>query len=177
MKNLSISLFTLLLMWAMVGADFDNDAEYKSRFIVDLVDYVEWPTGSNPDANNTITISVIGDTSLLPQLKAMAEARTKDGRKIVIKEKAINEQSYDCQILFLASKETSDLAKVLKKVNGNPVLTVSDCEYFANYGVMINFYNDESDGKSKVKFEINKATVDRAGLIISSKLLKQARII
>ncbi|MEE9443798.1 MAG: YfiR family protein [candidate division Zixibacteria bacterium] len=177
MKCLSVSLFALLFMWVLVSADADSDAEYKSKFIINLVDYVEWPAGGDTDNKGTIAISVIGDSPLLPKLKAMAEAKTKDGKKIVIKEKVINEQSYDCQILFLASKETSDLAKVLKKVKGNPVLTVSDCEYFANYGVMINFYNEENDGKSKVKFEVNKATVSMAGLKISSKLLKLAKII
>lgn len=177
MKNVCISLFALLFMWALVSADADGDAEYKSKFIINLVDYVDWPAGGDADESGSIAIAVIGDSPLLPKLKAMAETKTKDGKKIVIKEKVLNESTYDCQILFLASKETSDLAQVLKKVNGNPVLTVSDCDYFANYGVMINFYNEENDGKSKVKFEVNKATVSMAGLKISSKLLKLAKII
>jgi len=53
------------------------------------------------------------------------------------------------------------------------VLTVSDCEYFARYGVMLNFYKDGD----KVKFEHNRRTAKEAGLKVSSKLLKMATII
>ena len=69
----------------------------------------------------------------------------------------------------------AELAQILKKVNEKPVLTISDSEYFARYGVMVNFYQEE--GKSNIKFEVNKMTLGFADLKMSSRLLKLATVI
>jgi len=61
----------------------------------------------------------------------------------------------------------------LKKVQGQSVLIVGDMEGFARSGGIINLVMTEG----KVHFEINVSAAERAGLKISSKMLKLAQIV
>ncbi|MEZ5357432.1 MAG: YfiR family protein [Candidatus Zixiibacteriota bacterium] len=167
LKSYVILCVALLFLTAVVTAT--EDVDYKAKFIVKLIDYVEWPAGAGADASGNIVVHVVGASDMATKLTESAA-----GTNITVKEVPIDDAGIaKCQILFMGTSETSDLAKILKKVNGTTVLTVSDAEYFGNYGVMINFYA-EGD---KTKFEVNKTVVDMSGIKISSKLLKLAKII
>ncbi len=76
-----------------------------------------------------------------------------------------------CQILFISRSERAHLSQILAAVKGSPVLTVGDTQGFAGDGVIINFILEGS----KVRFEINTGSADRAGIRISSKLLQLAK--
>jgi hypothetical protein len=58
----------------------------------------------------------------------------------------------------------------MRSLEGASILTIGDTAGFARQGVIINFYLENR----KVRFEINAAAARRAGLTISSKLLKLA---
>jgi len=154
------------------GADDDS---YKADFIVKLFSYVDWPAGKGAAADGGVTVGVVGKASMLSQLKAAAAQRTTDGKKTTIKELTLDGDFSGCQILFFQTQDKSELAKILKKIAGQPILTVSDCTGFAGFGVMVNFYT-EADG-GKVKFEINALAASDAKLKISSSLLKLARVL
>ncbi len=79
----------------------------------------------------------------------------------------------ECGVLFIAASERSRLGRILDGIKGSAVLTMGDSEGYAGQGVMVNFYIEQN----KVRFEINKDAVGRAGLKVSSHLLKLARII
>jgi len=76
-----------------------------------------------------------------------------------------------CQVLFISRSERERVPQILAAVKGSPVLTVGDTKGFADDGVIINFVLEGS----KVRFEINTDSADRAGLKISSKLLQLAK--
>ncbi|MCK5125310.1 MAG: YfiR family protein [candidate division Zixibacteria bacterium] len=170
-------ILCLLFLFAAIPAQANDDVDYKAKFIIKLLNYVDWPSGAGTNGSGAIVINVLGGSAITPKLTALAAKKTASGTAVTIKEVTIDDNIADCQILYMGTKETSDLAKVLKKVNGTTALTVSDAEYFGNYGVMINFFAEEKGGKKKTKFEINKTVADMAGLKISSKLLKLAKII
>jgi len=155
----------------------NESVEYKADFIVKLMDYVTWPDGAGSDRTGSVVIAVVGESPLTPRLEELAQKRSKEGKKVVVKTISLDDSLADCQILFMPSKDKGDLAKVLKGLQDAPVLTVSDAEYFARHGVMINFFEDNVGGKSKVKFEVNRTTIKMSGLKLSSRLLKLAKII
>jgi len=174
MRAFGVTLGVWLLATTVVGQLMSaEDIDYKANFIIKLPQYTEWPAGSGTDATGAVVIGVQGESPLTPALETLAKSADPAGPKITIKTVTVDDPLTDCQILFMSTKETADLAKVLKKVSGKPVLTVSDCEYFAKYGVMLNFVK-EAD---KIKFEHNKRTTEESGLKISSKLLKMATLI
>ena len=154
-----------------------EEIEYKADFIVKIVDYVTWPAGAGVNAQGEIAIGVLGDSPLTPKLKELATARTKAGVKMSVSTVTIDSDLAAYQIIFLTTEDKTELAAVLKKIQKAPVLTVSDAYYFARYGVMVNFYSEEVDGKPKVKFEVNQMTLGLVGLKMSSQLLKLATLI
>ena len=56
---------------------------------------------------------------------------------------------------------------------GLPVLTVGEADNFTRDGGIISFYAQGT----KIRFEINKQVAENAGLRISSRLLRLARIV
>ena len=76
-------------------------------------------------------------------------------------------------MLFIAGSEEPQLDAILTSVAGAAVLTVGDTPGFVKRGGIIQFVPDGN----KVKFEINLAASRRAGLNLSSELLKLARVV
>ena len=70
----------------------------------------------------------------------------------------------------MSSVEESQLNKIIEALDKGAVLTVSDMPQFSRRGGMIQFV---VEGK-KVRFEVNLTAVQRAGLTLSSELLKVA---
>jgi hypothetical protein len=78
--------------------------------------------------------------------------------------------SGDCQILFISSSEANRLSKIIEALNKNAVLTVSDIPQFSQRQGMIQFVMEEN----RIRFEVNLTATQRAGLTLSSELLKVA---
>ncbi|MFZ1684954.1 MAG: YfiR family protein [Candidatus Zixiibacteriota bacterium] len=176
-KRISTMLFVLFLLVAANGRADGDDDNYKADFIIKLFSYVDWPAGKAAGADGAVTVGVVGPASCMAQLKAAADKRTGEGKKTIVKELAIDGDFSGCQVVFFQTQEKPELAKILKKIGGQPILSVGDCPGFAKFGVMVNFYTEADGGKTKVKFEINTVTVGDAQLKISSSLLKLARLI
>ena len=65
------------------------------------------------------------------------------------------------------------LENILKYTTGKPILTISDSKGFGMTGVIINMFSEGG----YIKYEINKRTLEKSGLIINSLLLNYAIII
>jgi hypothetical protein len=166
----------LLLGTSGFGRDLsDDDINYQAEFVVNSIDYVTWPEGADTDSNGAVSIGVVGNSPIIPRLTELAAEKTKGGGALKVTEVGPEDDLSHFQILYIPTEDKSVLAQILKKVDGKPILTISDAHYFANYGVMINFLGDESDGNKK--FEVNRMVLDMTGLKMSSKLLKLAKII
>jgi len=174
---LKLSLIVALCCFGSTSWSQEMTAEeidHKATFITQFVQDVEWPAGMGEDSTGATVIGVVGQSSLTPKLRTLASDSTRKGPALVIREFKLEDDLANCQILFMSTKEPTDLSKILKKVEGHPVLTVSDAEYFARFGVMINFYTETTDGKPKVGFQVNRRTTKDAGLKMSESLLKRA---
>jgi hypothetical protein len=78
-----------------------------------------------------------------------------------------------CHVLFVGSLEPARLEQILSRASAQPTLTIGDAEGFARRGGMINF----TRRGSRLGFEINRGPVRRAGLNLSSQLLKLAELV
>ena len=73
-------------------------------------------------------------------------------------------------MLFISSSEESQLKEILAALATTSVLTVSDMPQFVKRSGMIQFLVDSN----RVRFEVNLTAAQRAGLTLSSELLKLA---
>lgn len=174
MRNMSVFLSCVVLaLSAFAQTGSDEDAKYKADFIIKLINYVEWPTQTAAGPDGSLVVAVVGESKLTPFLKDYAAKKSAEGKKVTVKTVSLEDSLTNYQIVFFPEQDKTDLARFLKKVDGAPVLTVSDCVSFARHGVMVNFITEEN----KVKFEVNTLVVSNSGLKISSQLLKLAKVI
>lgn len=146
-----------------------SEYEVKAAFIHNIVKFVEWPASP---ASGRARLCLMGDDPSggafgVLQGKPIGAADWEVVR--VDGGHSLNE----CRVLFIAASERANLDRILARIGGSPVLTVGDTEGYAGQGVMVNFYQEEN----RVRFEINREAAARAGLAISSQLLKLARIV
>lgn len=163
----------VVVLFVFTGASADVRTDYQAEFIVKLIDYVTWPDGAGRDTGGSFVIGVVGQTNLLDVLRAEAAKRAAD--KIEVKSFGLEDDFTGCQIIFMSTQDLKELPTILKKVAGKPILTVSEAEKFAQYGVMINF--TAGAATEKAKFEANRLAAMDAGLKISAQLLKLGTVI
>ena len=160
-------LFVALAMPARAEPN-DVEARVKAAFLYNFVRFVEWPPDSLGDARTPVVIGIVGRDPLGSALDAIIDGKTLDGHPIRIRRFDSIEQVDHCQVLFIADPKR---AKTLRQLlAGKAILTVGDYAGALQDGNVIAFrLVDDS-----VRFEISLETAGRAGLKISSQLLKAA---
>lgn len=142
-----------------------SEYEVKAAFLFNFVQFVKWPA-----SGGQITIGILGDDPFGGALEKTVKGESVDGRKLTIKRARKAEDLKGCQIVFVANSEAGNLNAILATLAGMNVLTVGELDGFVKQGGAIGFIS--SGGK--VRFEINTGAAQRAGLSISSRLLKLA---
>jgi hypothetical protein len=145
--------------------EYEVEAAYLSHF----GGFVEWPARVGA-ATDPFYVCVLGQDPFGPLLDAALRDETIGGSPIMAKRLSGTEEISGCRILFLSSSKDIQLKAILTAIGTSNVLTVSEMEGFTRRGGMIQFVLDGN----RVRFEINLAAAQRAGLILSSELLKVA---
>jgi len=165
-------LFGAALAAVCASAQAAPPAEYevKAAFIHNIAKFVEWPAATR--TAGPLKLCILGQSPFGSALDALQGKSI--GNKVweVLPAKP-NTNLRECGVLFIAASESDNLSQILERLQGSPVLTMGDTVGYAGEGVMVNFYLEQD----KVRFEINNDAAGRAGLRVSSQLLKLARIV
>ena len=162
---------TLLVLGVTAGLAVAAAPEYqvKAAFLFNFAKFVDWPE-STLARNETMNVCVLGDDPFGPLLNRTVEGKTVHDRTIrVARVSEINDAS-QCHVLFISGSERRELPRLLPALAGMSILTVGEMASFAQSGGMIGFTTEQD----RVRFEINNEAAERAGLRISSQLLKLA---
>ena len=149
-----------------------TDDEIKAALMFKFPVYVRWPDDAETHLIDEFKCCVLGNDRLADLMSGF-NGKTLMDKTIRVRRISDIASLEDCRMLFIGSPGGGALCKVLRAVRGKPILTVGDGEGFAENGVIINFI--VVDGS--VRFEINPEAAKRAGLDISSKLLRLAEIV
>jgi hypothetical protein len=146
-----------------------GEYEVKAAFLCSFPDFVEWPSRTN----DVVTIGVLGEDPFGSSLVETVRARARESRTLVVRHLNRLDEARECQVLFVSESETPRLGQIFRTLDGATILTVSDIAGFAGRGGVIGFTLEEK----RVRFEINTDAAERAGLRVSSRLLKLAHIV
>ena len=161
----------LLLQPASAGANNHSvELHIEAAYLLHFVRYVYWPNPSPAAASSPVILGVLGHDPIVEVLESTVSGKTVGNRPIRIRLIASAEQIEPCDILFVPQSETKQMPAVLSAVSGRPILTVSDMERFSNEGGMIEFLLVDDT----VRFAINNAAAEKAGLRLASELLRVA---
>lgn len=167
-----LAALVLLLLVSPATAQAATSLEYdvKAAFLYNFTKFVEWPASAFEE-RGSLRLCVFGDDPFGKSLQSVVEGEQVQGRPITLLRIDSLGDPRLCHILFLGRTETERLPAVLAAVRGAPVLTVGEAPGLLEKGVGVNFFLEEG----KVRFEINQAAVEGAGLKMSSKLLRLAK--
>lgn len=161
-----VALFLPIATECAEAQEHPTEAQVKAAYLYNFGKFVRWQT---PAAGETFDICVLGKDPFHGALSSTVAGERVDGKSIVARDISTVESSR-CQILFISTSEESRLKAVLTAARRTNTLTVSDMPGFAEHGGMIGLVNVEG----KIRFEVNVAAVNDAGINVSSQLLKVA---
>ena len=158
----------------MVFADQQKAGEYqvKALFLYNFINFVDWPADSSFSSSPTINVCIFGDDPFADALDDIRNETVK-GKKLAIRFYRPFDQPEGCHLLFIPASEKNHIGQILRSVREPDVLTIADTIEGGRQGAIISFFIEQK----KVRFAINIEAAKRAGLKISSKLLRLSKIV
>ena len=168
--GIAVSWGLLSVLDAGAQASKPTDYQVKAAYLYNFGRFVEWPAKVTTASTGSFTICVLGEDPFGEALDATLAGETIGNQKVAARRISSPQMSADCQILFISSSEAKRLNKIIEALDKSAVLTVSDIPQFSQRSGMIQFVLEGN----RIRFEVNLAATQRAGLTLSSDLLKVA---
>lgn len=164
-------LLLILLFQSFINASAQEpNYAVHANIIYHFTKYINWP----PQARKgDFVIGIVGDSPLFDELKLSTANKTASGQKIIIRHYSSSSQTFDCNILFISSEESSRLKKIAVATASRSVLIVSEGKGLATKGASINFKIAEE----RLRLEINKNNIENKGLGIATELLQLGTVV
>jgi hypothetical protein len=157
-------------MAGMAGGATEPEDELKSATVLSFVRHSEWLQAATPAG--PITIGVTGRPSMVGVLRRTLDGKTANNRAIRIVDVKRSGDLRACQVLYVASDNNNEIRETLASMGAAHALTIGEADRFLEYGGAVKLLI--VDGH--MSFEVNPAALDRAGVSISSKLLRYGQV-
>lgn len=183
LKQMSAYLHSNVILWTLLylilaglsttyaQPTASNEYQLKAAFLYGLIKMVEWPA-EDPQSTEPLTLCFYGEDAFGDALDTIRNKKVKK-RPLSLKTDTTLSDVTQCQVLFINKSAINQLARILRTMNNQPVLTVSDIDKFAERGGMVNLLKE---GDS-IKLMINLCATKQVGLTISSRVLALAKIV
>ena len=151
-----------------------HELEYrvKAAYLYNFAVFVTWPDEDGASLD-PIVVGVLGDDPFGELLDATLDGKLVRERPLEIRRYASLEELGQCDVLFVAADQSATVDRILEQVGSRAVLTISELDGIARRGGVVTLYR-ESD---RIRFRVNIASAERAGLKVSSRLLKLAEVV
>lgn len=149
--------------------------QLKAVFLYNFLHFVTWPAPHGvPDTAQAQVIGVVGDSPVLAALQDLAttiQEKSKTSLRILDFGSYRNGMELGaCHILFVSASEQRHMPQIIASLRQRPVLTVADTDSFLSAGGMITMLEQQQ----RIRYHINRTAALKAGLRLSSQLLKTA---
>jgi hypothetical protein len=165
----AVLLLVIVPLGTATGSEHVGEYELKGAFLYNFAKFIAWPPGVF-EAREEFVICVLGSSEVASDLGEVMRGKRVSGRAIVVRRSSHPRDGADCHILFVTDASGFSVRQVPSAISRAGVLVVGEARGFAQGGGIIRFRHE---GK-RLRFEINKAAGEAAGLAISSHLLKLA---
>jgi hypothetical protein len=147
-----------------------TETEVKAAMIYNFAQFIEWPESEQKTGPPSFVIGVFGEDPIEMILQETLKGETFQNRSIQVRHLMAPNDAKACDIVFVSQSQRKRVPEILEAIRGSNTLTVGDTEDFVAVGGMIAFKKEGN----RVRFQINPDAAMRAGLRISSKLLRLA---
>lgn len=150
-----------------------GEYQIKAAYLYNFIKFVEWPDSVFTDPEEPIVLGILGHDPFGNEIDQMLANKLVKGRSVVIKRYNRNDVINDCHLLFISDSEKSYLSHLLQtKLGNSPILNIGDMDNYTESGGMVQFITQNDN----IHFAINLKAVNKSGIVMSSRLLKLAKI-
>jgi len=167
---LLVAVAARLTQPAEVRAEATPEYKIKAVYLLNIARFVKWPTNAFAAADSPLVVCILGENPFDNELQKLMSGRVVGGRTVVVKQEATAAAAKLCQVVFIPASEQANLRLHLATLRTAPVLTIGETPEFLDEGGVIEFFVQQN----KVRFDINKAQADAAGVQLDSQLLSLA---
>jgi len=168
-RALTLAIVGLLLAAAPFpcsAAAIDPEDELKAAVVLSFLRYAEW--NSQPGANSPIVVGVFGRPAFGDALRRTIDGKSVNNRAIRVIDVKSAADTQRCQVVAFAATRSPELQTAVEAAQTAHALTIGDTRDFLQLGGAVNLL--EIDGR--MSFEVSLDALERAGVTISSKLLR-----
>lgn len=176
---------------APVHAQTLRASELQAGFLLKFLRFTSWPAERFESPESPIVVTVVGDAAVAEDLEVLSSMERPGAgeRPVVVRSRsgirpgasgagspqapATAADLRSSHLVFVGRSNLRDLNWILRQVEGMAVLTVSDQAGFAERGGMLEL----AVRSGRMGFDANPKEIDRAGVSLSSKVLRLARIV
>jgi hypothetical protein len=169
-RTMRKSIIVVVACLSLIPSAWAQNYQTHSLFIYSFTRFVQWPEESR---QGDFQISVLGDSPIADELKAMAEKKKASGRNISVSVIKDLSEFKKCHILFVSQNWSARFQDVAGKIGEEPVLIVTEQAGLGSKGSDVNFIT--KDGK--LVFELNQTAMGKHKLKASAELTRLAILI
>ncbi len=147
-----------------------TEYEVKAAYLFNFGKFVNWPSNGPAGGEDDFVICVLGQDPFGASLRTTVAGEKVGGKPVTAKRIVTRDEGSHCRIIFISASEQPRLKQILTDFTPSNALTVSDMPDFTARGGMIQFVMRDN----KVRFQVNLTAAERAGISLSSELLKVA---
>jgi hypothetical protein len=151
-------------------AEIPAEYQIKAAFVHNIARFVQWPVGTLADPEKPFGLYILGEDRFGSAFDSFEGKMIHNRILSVHRIEAWEDIPDDCRILFVGVSERAEIQRVLSKVAGRAILTISDLPSFTESEGTIGLLTVNN----KIRFTVNRSSASKAGLTISSNLLKLA---
>ncbi len=150
----------------------EREYQIKAVFLFNFTHFVDWPASAFSSGHAPMVLGVFGKDPLFPFFEpAIVGEKLNEHIPISKKYAGIDDIEF-AHLIFLDTADKKKMEQVIAKLKGRSVLTVGESPDFLAAGGMIRFYMRDN----KIQLQVNVHATKAAGLVISSRLLRQVEI-
>ncbi len=173
-RLLFLSIIFLLLQTNTIAVSGEIQSaraiEIQAAFLVKFSSYVKWPKESFLNPADPVIIGILGRDPFGSTIDKIARSFHTNNRSVEIRRFNDIGSLHRVHILFIPSAEIGKMNDINSALSNYAVLLTSNAPGFLEQSGMINFIMVNK----KIRFNISRTNSQKAGLEISSKLLRVA---
>jgi len=164
-------VFCLSLMAPISAAPAVEESELKAAIVFNLLLFIDWPPGREPSQSNPLALCVRSGSPLQAPLERLSGRTVRNGR-FAVQVLGPATAALGCHALFVDGDE-SERAWMARVAGTARAVVIADDTTQQNDATAVQLRRLER----KLGFDINMSALRGAGVQVSSKLLRLARVI
>ena len=147
--------------------------QIKADFVYTVAKFVDWPEKAFAGPGAPLTFGIVGSDVVADAIAQALRGKKVHERPIRTVRITDLRRALECQIVYVSESDPSRVKALLEEVEAASILTVGEGSDFADRGGILGI----SMRDTLVQFEVNMRSAERAGITISSKILRLGEVV